>query len=94
MKITNDSPDYDLDAFSPPEIGLADFEYLLQEKLMDTDIRLYNTSYAWGRIKHYNSTDFDTLTSYYPGLEMRLHYTFTDELSLRVIYFSKYPTGD
>ena len=47
---------------------------------MDTDIRLYNTSYAWGRIKHYNSTDFDTLTSYYPGLEMHLHYTFTDEL--------------
>ena len=73
-------PDYEFETAPKPEVGLADFDNLLQEKLMDTDRTLYNTSYAWGRIKHYNPTEFDTLTSYYPGLEMRLHYTFTDEL--------------
>ena len=73
-----DSPDYDLDAFSPPEIGLADFEYL--EKQLNEKNRLHNMSYAWGRIKHYSSREDDTLSSYSTGMEMRLTYTFTPEL--------------
>ena len=37
-----DFPDYDIDAFSPPEIGLADFEYL--EKQLNEKNRLHNMS--------------------------------------------------
>ena len=40
-----DFPDYDIDAFSPPEIGLADFEYL--KKQLNEKNRLHNMSYAW-----------------------------------------------
>ena len=74
--------DYDSEiSNTKPKIGLADFDYLLQEQLMDTNRKLYDTSYAWGRIENFNpSSDTNTLTSYFPGMEIRMQYFLTPEL--------------